>query len=66
LLLGAEPADVALHRVERVGYQLLDAKCAQDAQQVLCADAAVCCLETADYSAGNARALGKLGLGQAA
>jgi hypothetical protein len=34
-LAGTQPADVGLHRVQRLGHQVSDAQSAQDAQQIL-------------------------------
>ncbi len=66
MLVGAEPADVALHGVECVGHEILDPERAQYAQEVLCADAAVCGFEAADYAPRDACPLCELGLGEAA
>lgn len=66
MLLGTQPADVAVHRLQGVGHQLVDAQGAEYAQQVLDAYAAASCLETPGDPAGDAGAIGELRLGEPA
>jgi hypothetical protein len=66
LLLGAEPPDVGLVRIERLGKAVEDAERPQDPQQVLQADTALATLEADDSVARDPRSVGQLNLGQAA
>jgi len=66
LLSGAEAPDVRLIGVQGRGELVEDSQAAEDAEEILGADAAIAVLEPDQSGPGDVAAVGKLGLGQAA
>jgi hypothetical protein len=66
MLRRSKATDVALERVESPKQAVHDPQAAEDAQQVLRADAAVAPLESRNRVAGDAGPVRELSLGQAA